>query len=232
MRKILVLGLLFGTIVAWSSGCTGDDDDDDDHVAPDSVEVTPANPTVAVGSSQQMVATGYIGSNAEIVTDDSTWTSSSAGVATVSATGLVTGVSAGTTTITATHDGVSGSTTATVVGSGVSSLTFTGTAWPHDGSTAFVRILLMGVVVDCQESAAIAGNAFSINYGAILNTGTTYTYETFADLNNDGNYENSGADHRWTGTFTPTTASHTEDVNHGETQGALTWANNAGCPGT
>lgn len=232
MRKVLVLGLLFGTIAAINAGCTGDDDDDG-HSPPDSITVS-GGTAVIVGSSLQLTATAVGGDDAGDVTATSTWVSSSSAKATVSATGLVSGVAAGTTTITATHDDVTGQVVLTVsTGAAASaSLTFTGSGWPHNGSNAFVRILEGGVVVDCQESAAIAGNAFSINFGAILDPGTLYTYETFADLNGDNNYENDTSDHRWTGTFTATTGTNTVTVPHANMQAALTWTNNAGCPGT
>jgi hypothetical protein len=47
-----------------------------------------------------------------------TWSSANSGIATVGSSGLVTGKAAGTTTVSATADGVSGSATVTVTGSG------------------------------------------------------------------------------------------------------------------
>lgn len=62
-----------------------------------SVSMTPANPTVAVGATQQMTAT-VLPANAS--NKAVTYTSATPAVATVSATGLVTGVAAGTSVIT------------------------------------------------------------------------------------------------------------------------------------
>src|SRR5208283_2316577 len=65
-----------------------------------SVSVTPANGVVLIGSSVQFTATGtYSDSSTQNITSQATWTSSSTGVATINASGLATGVSAGTTTI-------------------------------------------------------------------------------------------------------------------------------------
>lgn len=230
MRKILVLGLLFGTVGTFASGCTGDDDDDDDDDG-GAVTITPANPTVVLGSSLQLTATF----DGVAVTTTATWTSATESVATVGAnTGLVATLSTGQTVITAAYQGEEGDTTVTVIGTG-STLTFSGSAWPHDGFNAFVRILDddTGDVVDCQVSAPITDTAFSIEFGRILRIGKSYTYETFADLNDDGNYtQGGGTDHRWTGSINPTGSTTIIDVPHAQTQAALTWQNNAPCPGT
>ncbi|EGT4313446.1 DNA breaking-rejoining protein [Cronobacter malonaticus] len=77
--------------------------DTDDTVAVTGVTVTPATASLAVGATRQLTGT-VLPSDA---TDKSgTWTTSDATKATVSSTGLVTGVAAGTSTITfKSHDG-------------------------------------------------------------------------------------------------------------------------------
>lgn len=83
-----------------------------------SVSVTPSTSTIVVGGTVQLQAT-VTTVDGEVVTDRVvTWTSSDEGVATVSSTGLVTGVSGdpATATITATAEGVSGTTEVTVTG--------------------------------------------------------------------------------------------------------------------
>ena len=81
-----------------------------------SIAVTPANPTISVGSSPlQMTATGtYSDSSTQNITGSCTWTSSATGVATVNSSGQVTPVAAGSTSIKCTDGSVSGSTTVTV----------------------------------------------------------------------------------------------------------------------
>lgn len=68
-----------------------------------SITVTPMNPSVAAGQTQQFTATGnYSDGNSKDVSAIVTWSSSAQGVAAINAAGLANGVGAGTTTITAT----------------------------------------------------------------------------------------------------------------------------------
>ncbi len=69
---------------------------------PTSVSVTPATASIAVAATQQLSA---LDSNGTIVTSAVTWSSSDPTKATVNASGLVTGVAAGSATITATYLG-------------------------------------------------------------------------------------------------------------------------------
>lgn len=67
-----------------------------------SIEVSPASPSVADGATVQLTATATYGdSSTRNVTADCDWSSSNETFATVSAAGLVTGVAAGSATITA-----------------------------------------------------------------------------------------------------------------------------------
>jgi hypothetical protein len=72
------------------------------------VTVTPAAPFMAVGTQQQLAAAAKAGSGTVITDAVITWETSDPNVATVSATGLVDVLAAGTATITATADGISG----------------------------------------------------------------------------------------------------------------------------
>src|SRR5579883_338209 len=71
----------------------------------DSVQVSPASQSLNVGQTAQFTATGTYGNanhpSTQNITGAVTWSSSTPTVATVSASGLVTAVGAGTTTITA-----------------------------------------------------------------------------------------------------------------------------------
>ena len=80
-----------------------------------SVAVTPASASINVGGSQQFTAKGTFsdGSTAGI-TNQVVWSSSSAAVATLASNGVADGVSAGTVTVTATLNGVSGTAILTV----------------------------------------------------------------------------------------------------------------------
>lgn len=80
-----------------------------------SIALSPTNPTIALGNSQQLVATGtYTDATTQVITASADWSSSNAAKATVSAAGLVLSKAQGTTTITATKDGISQSTLVTV----------------------------------------------------------------------------------------------------------------------
>jgi hypothetical protein len=80
-----------------------------------SIAVTPVNPSILIGGSQPFTATGtYSDSSTQNITSQVTWTSSSTGVAAVTAGGLATAISAGTTTISVALAGVTNSTVLTV----------------------------------------------------------------------------------------------------------------------
>ncbi|GAB3213323.1 hypothetical protein GCM10027294_43800 [Marinactinospora endophytica] len=81
------------------------------------VEVS-GTPTVAVGSTTQLTATAsyYNDTDPAEVSGDAAWDSSDPAIATVDATGTVTGVTAGTATITAAYRGTFGELDVTVTG--------------------------------------------------------------------------------------------------------------------
>jgi plastocyanin len=81
-----------------------------------SITVTPANPTIGVASTQAFTATGTFSDNSQQnLSSQVTWASSNTGVASITSPGgVATGVSAGTSIITASMSGISGSTNLTV----------------------------------------------------------------------------------------------------------------------
>ena len=80
-----------------------------------SIAVTPADPSISVGGTQQLTATGtYSNNSTKDLSSTAAWTTSPAGIASVSTSGLATGLAAGSTTVTAALSGVTGSTTLTV----------------------------------------------------------------------------------------------------------------------
>ena len=87
-----------------------------------SIAVTPASPSLAVGTTQQLTATGtYSDGSTANITSSVTWTSGATAVATVSASGLLTGVGSGTAVITATSGSISGTTTSSITPAGAAS---------------------------------------------------------------------------------------------------------------
>jgi hypothetical protein len=95
-----------------------------------SIEVTPAAPSITLGSTQQFTATGsYSDGSTQDLTTQVTWASSDSAVATVSnaagSNGLGTSAGVGSTTVSATSDAVTGSTTLTVTAATLDSIEVT-----------------------------------------------------------------------------------------------------------
>ena len=93
----------------------------------ESIAVTPANPSIAKGTTQQFTATGtYSDNSTQDLTSQVTWASATTSVATISSAGLGDRPSAtGTSTITATLGGVTGSTVLTVTAAVLQSIAVT-----------------------------------------------------------------------------------------------------------
>ncbi len=79
-----------------------------------SITLAPSAPTLIVGASVDIQATGHFSDGTTVTPYSVTWTSSAPGTASVSSSGLVSGVAAGTATITATQGTIQGSTVVTV----------------------------------------------------------------------------------------------------------------------
>ncbi|MGD0417459.1 MAG: choice-of-anchor D domain-containing protein [Terriglobales bacterium] len=131
-----------------------------------SITVTPANPSIPSGTTQQFVATGHFkNGSTDNLTTAVAWTSSLPGVATISATGLASGVAQGTSTVTAALDSITGSTTLTVT---PSSFTIGGTITGLAGS---------GLVLQDNggNNLTIAGGSTSFMFSTSIVTGGTYS---------------------------------------------------------
>lgn len=121
--KALLLTPLLALLVACGGG--SDDDKTETPTTPTptpntptlvSIALTPANPTIAVGGTQQLTATGtYSDGKSAAIKDTITW-AAKGNVVSVFTSGLVTAKAVGTDTVTATVGSVIGSTTITVTG--------------------------------------------------------------------------------------------------------------------
>ncbi len=116
------------------------------------ITVTPSTPSVAVGNTQQMTATGtYNDGSTKNITGYVSWSSSNSSQAAVSASGLVTGIEPGTVSVSATSGTISGATNVTVTLANLTSIqvspanasissgqteSFTATGTFADGTTA------------------------------------------------------------------------------------------------
>lgn len=162
------------------------------------ITVAPATAVVLQGATLQLAASGRYSDNSNSdITNLVTWTSSDTAVATVSATGLVTGVGAGTTTITAALSGVTG--TAAITGKILTALTIgtvgdlargtskqlVATATYSDATTEDVTQLVDWTSSDTTAitvtstgtrgvatAASTAGATITATYGAISDTET------------------------------------------------------------
>jgi uncharacterized protein YjdB len=91
-----------------------------------SIAISPAAFSIASGQNKQLSATGfYANGTSQDVTNQVTWNSQNTGSATVSSSGLVSGVSAGSATITASIGSTTGTAVATITTAQLQSITIT-----------------------------------------------------------------------------------------------------------
>jgi len=91
-----------------------------------SIAVTPANPSISDGTTQQFTASGtYSDGSTQNLTNSVTWYSSNTSTATISSTGFATGIGIGSSTIQAASGSVAGSTTLAVTAAVLSSIAVT-----------------------------------------------------------------------------------------------------------
>lgn len=162
-----IRGILFLCLGSLLIGCSNS--------GLDSVQVSPPSQSLAVGQTAQLSAVGTFGnakhSSSQDITSGVTWSSTVPAVATVNASGLVTGVSAGTTTVTASataYNGtVSSSAAITVMGSSG------GSSGGSGGSILSLTIIPSGIVFGSLTQS-----------GQFLAIGTFSTAPTVRDLTN------------------------------------------------
>jgi 6-phosphogluconolactonase len=91
-----------------------------------SIAITPASPSIALGTTTQLTATGtYSDGTKKDLSSQVTWASATTTVATISTVGLATSVAVGTSAITAMLSGVTGNDTLTVTAATVVSIAIT-----------------------------------------------------------------------------------------------------------
>ena len=103
------------TLTAYVNGIVGTTNLAVSNAALTSITVSPASPTIHVGGTQGFTAVGnFNDGTTQTLTSFVTWTSSSPAVAIISSAGVATSAGTGTTTITATLNGVNGTALLTV----------------------------------------------------------------------------------------------------------------------
>jgi trimeric autotransporter adhesin len=140
--KVAVAAALF-LLVAIASSCNGF------FVDPTltAIAITPATPSVVQSTTQQLTATGsYDDGSVSNITSKVVWSSSDSSKVSVSSTGVVTGISPGSATVTASSANISGSTTVGVSAANLASIqvspstvsALTGQTVPFSATASFV----------------------------------------------------------------------------------------------
>ena len=159
--------------------------------------VTPKASSTAKGTTKQFKATGnYSDSTTADISSDVNWTSSATDVATISSTGLATGVTEGSTTINASLDGVSASTDFTVSAAVIQSIAitpevtsiakgntqqFTAIGTYSDASTLEITSLVSWITSDTNVITLS-----SVGYGQSTNEGTATVTASLDDVTSNG----------------------------------------------
>jgi hypothetical protein len=133
-----------------------------------SVAVTPVNPSIPQGGTQQFTATGtYSDSSTQDVTTTASWTSGTPAVASIGLhSGLASGLARGLSVVTASLGGKSGNTTLTV-GGPVPTLTYTGATAAAPGANITLSAALT------SGGAALTGRTITFKLNGATLTGNT-----------------------------------------------------------
>lgn len=139
-----------------------------------SLVVTPPTPSIMQGSIVQMTATGsYADGTTKTITGNAAWSTSDPTIATVNNAGAVSGIAAGSATISASSGSVSGSTNVTVTLSGLTSIQITPTtASISSGQTQ--QFQAMGRLQNGQQeniTNAVTWNSSDVTVATIDATG-------------------------------------------------------------
>jgi YVTN family beta-propeller protein len=137
MRRTFIGSLCFLVIAFTFVACGGGSGGGGD-VSLTSIAITPANPSIAIGATQQFTATGnYSDGSTKDLTASAMWLSSTIAVATINSTsGLATAIAEGTSTITASSTARTGSTTLTVTSGGGGGPGAFNLTLPEDGTAS------------------------------------------------------------------------------------------------
>jgi uncharacterized protein (TIGR03437 family) len=136
-----------------------------------SIAITPANSTIQPRTTLQLAATGTYGDGStQNVTNAVSWSSSNTAIATVNSSGLVTGVSAGSSTITATSGLVTGTTGLTVGSSTQGSATLTITT----SGTGSGSVSSSPAGTSCGSGCLSFAAGTAVTLTATPNTGSTF----------------------------------------------------------
>lgn len=156
-RKLRITGLCAVLVLlTFGAGCTGFFQ----NPVLQTVTVGPANLNLNQNSTQQMTATGtYDDGSTKNLSTGVVWSSSDTSVATVSTSGIVTGVSVGSATITAEDGTVSGTSSVTVALANVTSIKINPTT---------IQIKAAGGQATCNALATVSGETQQIDVSSTV----------------------------------------------------------------
>jgi hypothetical protein len=133
-----------------------------------SIVVAPSSATISVGGTQQFTATGnYSDGSTQSLTNLVAWTSSVPGVASISATGLASGVTAGSTGITATFGLISGSASLGVGQAALVSIAITPGS-PSIALNGTLQLAARGTYSDNSTQDLTASSTWTVGNGAVV----------------------------------------------------------------
>lgn len=166
------VGLVAGAVALWA--CGGDSGSPSPPPAPPivaSVEVTASTTTLLPSASAQFTAVARDQRGATL-TRSFTWTSDDVRVASVSSTGVVTGVGVGTTPVSATADGVRGSATVTVRAVPIASVTVMLAATTlSPGQTTTASAVVRDSLGSVVAGSALSWSSSNVGVATVTSTG-------------------------------------------------------------
>lgn len=136
------------------------------------MEVSPATLSLRVGETGQLTASAFSATGARLTGRTTTWSSSNATVASVSAGGAVTALAAGTTTVSATSEGQVAGATVTVTAAGVASVqVLPAQVALVPGGTATLQAVALGAAGDTLRGRSPTWSSSSTDVATISASG-------------------------------------------------------------
>jgi len=147
-----------------------------------SITISPDNPSITEGSTQQFTLTGTYSDETSQVLTDVSWSSSLTTIATIDANGLATSISVGSTTITANSGGLEDTTSLDVTAaseeptiSSVSSITYSTHGGKDDSKHLDITITIINDFANPVSGASVSIELFRDGNSVGTGTGTTAT---------------------------------------------------------
>ncbi len=132
------------------------------------IDVTPAAPSLSVGLTRQLVATGrFSDTTTQVLTSQVTWASATAANVTVDNAGLATAVAVGSSVVSAAMSGVMGTTTVTVTAAQLASIEVTPAA-PGIAKGLTQQFTATGTFTDATTQNLTASVTWATNDGSVL----------------------------------------------------------------